>query len=101
MRKRKVEKHHWIAFPTREAEVKGLELLLQGGRVHSLDFGYGIIGMTASESQLQQLTQEGIPWDFAAKVGEQRREAEGDGSKPQSIKPTVRTTAYRRRERAA
>jgi hypothetical protein len=102
MRKRKIETHYWIAFPTREARVKGLQLLLEGGRVHSLDFGYGIVGMTASESQLKQLKKEGISWEFAAEVRKRMKEAEdGNKAKRQSTKPTVRTAANSRQKRTA
>jgi hypothetical protein len=90
MDKRKIEKHYWIAFPTHEAAAEGLQLLLEGGRVHSLDFGYQIVGMTASESQLKQLKKEGIPWEFAAEVRKRMKEAEdGSKAKRQSTKPTV------------
>ncbi len=100
--KRKFERHHWIAFPTIEAETKGLSLLKQDGPVHGLDFGYEILGVTASESQLKKLTKEGIPWEFAAEVRKRMKEEEdGNKAKQQSTKKTVRTANHRRKERTA
>lgn len=67
---RKIEKHYVITYLTREDGAKMLDLLNEDGPVQGIDCG-GVVGVVASESQLERLTEEGVKWEFVNGVKKQ------------------------------